>query len=137
MERRFLLLAGLLLATAVTAAGEQQPRRTAMADHQQPAATAAPCDPLCISGAAAGATPEAMAAAAMAGGNESESALPPRQLDRPDSSGLPTTHQSWIYHEPVAMPYSTAPPAAISLVGATAAATAVFSTMLLAAAAAR
>jgi hypothetical protein len=88
-------------------------------------------------GAAAGATPEAMAAAAMAGGNESESALPPRQLDRPDSSGLPTTHQSWIYHEPVAMPYSTAPPAAISLVGATAAATAVFSTMLLAAAAAR
>ncbi|BAT13215.1 Os11g0215800 [Oryza sativa Japonica Group] len=134
MERRFLLLAGLLLATA---AGEQQPSRTAMADHQQPAATAAPCDPLCISGAAAGATPEAMAAAAMAGGNESESALPPRQLDRPDSSGLPTTHQSWIYHEPVAMPYSTAPPAAISLVGATAAATAVFSTMLLAAAAAR
>lgn len=95
---------------------------------------------MCAAGAAgAGATPEAMAAAAaaMAGGNESESALPPRQLDRPDSSGLPTTHQSWIYHEPVAMPYSTAPPAAISLVGATAAATAVFSTMLLAAAAAR
>ncbi len=98
---------------------------------------------MCPAGAAAGgATPEAMAAASAAvamAGNESVSALlpTPRQLDRPDSSGLPTTHQSWIYHEPVAMPYSTAPPAAISLVGATAAATAVFSTMLLAAAAAR
>uniref|UniRef100_A0A0E0R5T0 Uncharacterized protein n=1 Tax=Oryza rufipogon TaxID=4529 RepID=A0A0E0R5T0_ORYRU len=145
MERCFLLL--LLLATGI-ATGEQPPRRTAVADH--PAivgtTTAAPCDPLCISGAAAGgATPEAMAAASAAvamAGNESESALlpTPRQLDRPDSSGLPTTHQSWIYYGPLPTtpyPYSKAPPASELVRATTAAAAVVFSTVLLVAAAAR
>lgn len=93
-------------------------------------------------GAAAGATPEAMAAAAMAGGNESESALlpAPHQLDRPDSSGLPSTHQSWIYYGPLPTtpyPYSKAPPASSLLCAATAATAVVFSTMLLVAAAVR
>uniref|UniRef100_A0A0E0MDU9 Uncharacterized protein n=1 Tax=Oryza punctata TaxID=4537 RepID=A0A0E0MDU9_ORYPU len=143
MERRFLLLlVSLLLLTTDIAAGEQPPRRTAVAGHpaivgrRLGTTTAAPCDPLCISGTAAGASPAAMVAAAMAG-NESESALPPRQLDRPDG-GLPTTHQSWIYYGPVPTTsyYSTAPPARSSLLRATAAAAVVFSTMLLVAAAA-
>ena len=100
---------------------------------------------MCAAGAAgAGATPEAMAAAAaaMAGGNESESALlpAPHQLDRPDSSGLPSTHQSWIYYGPLPTtpyPYSKAPPASSLLCAATAATAVVFSTMLLVAAAVR